>query len=112
MPLSLQRNSCRFENKGQTDLDQQLEFSAASTRKGQTMKDQEDRFLISETQDMSLYAVMGGHAGHQASQFCKDHLKQKMADHSDISEGKLFEDFNFNLVCKQLDEDFLKMARD
>ena len=55
---------------------------------------------------------MDGHAGHQASQFCKDHLKQKMADHSDISEGKLFEDFNFNLVCKQLDEDFLKMARD
>ena len=68
MPLSLQRNACRFDNKSlHTDFDEQLEFSAASTRKGLAMKDQEDRFLISETQDMSLYAVMDGHAGHQAA---------------------------------------------
>jgi serine/threonine protein phosphatase PrpC len=59
-------------------MDEHSKFAAVSLRKGKFMTVQEDRYTfrddIMDAPYNAYYAVLDGHAGSQASQFCRDFL--------------------------------------
>ena len=92
MPLSFQRNGRLSQEESICDVDEQSDFSSVALRKTRAMTVQEDRFAlkdqVSNAPFRAFYAVFDGHAGHKASQFCKDHIEshlRKIEGHSSMS---------------------------